>query len=57
MALRPSETLQARIGVLLDKSRNEGLSVSEEQEWERYQYLEHLIRMAKAKAHQKMKAV
>ena len=51
LALRPSEALQARLSVLLEKNRTEGLTPEEEQEWERYQYLEHLIRIAKAKAH------
>jgi len=50
LALRPSEALQVRIETLLKKSRAEGLTASEEQDWERYQYLEHLVRIAKAKA-------
>ena len=56
LALHPSEALQARIEVLLEKNRTEGLSPVEEREWDRYQYLEHLIRIAKARAHQKLKA-
>ena len=56
LALRPSEALQARLSVLLEKNRTEGLTPEEEQEWERYQYLEHLIRIAKAKAHLLLKA-
>ncbi len=56
LALRPSSALQERINTLLGKNRNEGLSVAEEQEWEQYQYLEHLVRIAKAKAHLKLKA-
>ncbi len=32
------------------KNRKEGLTETEEQEWEQYQYLEHLVRIAKAKA-------
>ena len=48
--LRPSETLQARISQLLEKNRENGLTPQEEIEWEHYQYLEHLVRMAKAKA-------
>ena len=56
LALRPSEALQARITILLEKNRTEGLSPAEEHEWDRYQYLEHLIRIAKAAAHQKLKA-
>jgi hypothetical protein len=48
--LHPSEKLQARIDMLLEKNRNEGLSPAEEQEWSQYEYLEHLVRIAKAKA-------
>ncbi|MBI1927821.1 hypothetical protein HYR99_26730 [Candidatus Poribacteria bacterium] len=51
LALRPSEALQARISALLEKNRTDGLTPEEEQEWEGYQYLEHLVRLAKAKAH------
>jgi hypothetical protein len=46
LALRPSEALQGQILELLEK----GLSAAEEQVWQSYQYLEHLVRMAKAKA-------
>jgi hypothetical protein len=54
LALRPSTDLQARIGALLEKNRNTGLTLREEQEWEQYQYLEHLVRLAKAKAYAKL---
>jgi hypothetical protein len=55
LALRPSERLQERIDELLEKSRAGGLSDSEEAELERYEYLEHLVRMAKASAQIKMR--
>jgi hypothetical protein len=55
LALRPSETLQSRISALLEKNRTEGLSPAEEQEWTQYEYLEHIVRMAKAKAALKLK--
>lgn len=54
LALRPSEQLQQRIDELVEKSRAGGLTDPEEAEWERYEYLEHLVRMAKAKAQQKV---
>ena len=50
LALHPSEALQERINALLEKSRTQGLAPDEEQDWERYQYLEHLVRIAKAQA-------
>ena len=51
VALRPSAALQARLDTLLEKNRTEGLSPAEEREWEQYQYVEHVIRLAKARAH------
>ncbi len=53
--LRPSEYLQSRISQLLEKNRTKGLTETEEQEWEQYQYLEHLVRIAKAKAMLKLR--
>jgi|HubBroStandDraft_6_1064221.scaffolds.fasta_scaffold61448_3 hypothetical protein len=52
--LRPSAWLSARIADLLEINRTEGLSPEEEDEWEQYQYLEHLVRMAKTKACSKL---
>lgn len=54
-ALRPSEELQKRVSTLLEKNRAGGLSPAEEQEWAQYEYLEHVVRMAKAKAALKQK--
>lgn len=50
VVLRPSETLQAQINRLLEKNRIPGLTVEEEQTWQQYQYLEHLVRIAKTQA-------
>ena len=50
LALRPSAALQARVGALLEKNRTQGLAPNEEWEWQQYAYLEHLVRMAKARA-------
>ena len=52
--LHPSKTLQDRISSLLEKNRTMGLTPEENQEWEQYQYLEHLVRIAKAKAFLKL---
>ena len=38
------------IEALLAKNRNGGLSEAEQLEWQQYQYLEHLVRIAKAQA-------
>ena len=56
LALRPSKAFQDRVSALLAKNRSEGLSSEEEREWEQYQYLEHLVRMAKARAKIKLSA-
>ncbi|MGF1542361.1 MAG: hypothetical protein ACFCU5_18280 [Pleurocapsa sp.] len=55
IALRPSQELQTQISGLLEKHRNQGLTDTETRIWEKYQYLEHLIRKAKAKAYSKLK--
>jgi hypothetical protein len=55
LALHPSKNLQDRISNLLKKNRTVGLTSAEQREWEQYQYLEHLVRVAKAKAYLKLK--
>jgi hypothetical protein len=55
IALRPSPALQSQISELLEKSRTVGLNSTEKQLWESYQYLEHIVRMAKARALVKLK--
>ena len=50
LALRPSKDLQEQIDVLLENNRNFGLTPEEEQLWYQYEKLEHLVRVAKAKA-------
>lgn len=55
IALHPSESLQAHISTLLEKNRTKGLTPAEEQQWQGYQYLEHIVRMAKARAFLKLK--
>lgn len=50
LALRPSPALEARVKELLEKGREGGLSAAEQDEWGRYEYIEHLVRLAKAKA-------
>jgi len=56
LQLRPSERLQHRIEELLEKSRAGELTLQDEQEWERFQYLEHLVRMAKTAAQLKLRS-
>jgi hypothetical protein len=56
LRLRPSKALQARIHTLLEKNRTERLTPAEEHEWAQYEVLEHVVRLAKAKASLKIKA-
>jgi len=53
--LRPAPELQQRIDALLEKSRAGSLNSTEEAEWDRYEYIEHLIRVAKASAQAKLR--
>ena len=53
LKLRPSDTLRFRMDELLEKNRTGGLAPEEDQEWSRYEYLEHLVLIAKA--HLKLK--
>lgn len=55
LALQPAEALQTRVNALVEKNQIEGLTAAEEQEWQQYEYLEHLIRVAKLKARLKSK--
>jgi hypothetical protein len=57
LALRPSAALQEKIEHLLKKNQNGDLSADEQRNWTRYQYVEHLVRMAKARAALKLKPV
>jgi hypothetical protein len=55
LALRPSADLQDQIESLLEKNRTGSLSENEQRAWEHYQYVEHLVRLAKARAALKLK--
>ena len=56
LALRPSPELQARISELLAKNREQCLTSEEAAEWQCYEWVEHLVRMAKAHATARLKA-
>jgi hypothetical protein len=56
LSLRPSATLQERIETLLEKNRTTGLLPEETREWEQYEYLEHIVRLAKAQAALKLQS-
>jgi hypothetical protein len=50
LSLRPSPEVQGRIEELLKKKRDGRLCAEEQKEWDQYQYVEHLVRLAKAQA-------
>lgn len=50
LAMRPSAELSQRIDELLEKNRTVGLSVDEQSWWKQFAYVEHLVRIAKARA-------
>jgi hypothetical protein len=52
--LRPSPRLSARVAEMVEKSRAGEMTPLDQEDWERYEYLEHLVRMAKAAAQLKL---
>lgn len=50
IAFKPSETLQNRVSDLLFKNRTENLNSEEKSELDNYMLLEHIMRLAKARA-------
>ena len=55
LALRPSRELSERVAELLKKNREAGLTPAELEEWDRYEYLEHLVRLAKNAARRRLR--
>lgn len=51
---KASPKAQQRVTLLLQKNQKEGLTVEEDAEMARYMTLEHIIRLAKSKALQKI---
>ena len=50
IAFSPSAATQSRVSELLQKEKNEGLTSEEKSEFDHYMMIEHLMRLAKAKA-------
>lgn len=51
IAFRPSEEGKARVADLIFREKTEGLSAEEKSELDHYLQIEHLMRLAKARAH------
>ncbi len=54
LAIQPSTDLQVRVDELLGRAQADVLNAAEAAELERYLFLEHLVRMAKAHALQRL---
>lgn len=52
IGFHPSVDAKARVAVLVEREKTEGLSSEEQSELDHYTQLEHLMRMAKARARQ-----
>ena len=50
VAFRPSDAARARVADLIRREKSEGLSPDETSELDHYLQLEHLMRLAKARA-------
>jgi arsenate reductase-like glutaredoxin family protein len=55
LALRHTPPLLERLAALLEKNRTVGFSPDDQREWDKYEYVEHLVRLAKANAARKLK--
>lgn len=51
IAFRPSEDAKARVADLIFREKTEGLPDDEKSELDHYLQIEHLMRLAKARAH------
>jgi methylase of polypeptide subunit release factors len=52
IAFQPSEAAKERVAELIFREKNMALSMEEKAELDRYMVLEHLLRLAKVRAHQ-----
>lgn len=52
IAFQPSDTVKERVTDLIHREKTTGLSPDEKSELEHYMQLEHLMRLAKARARQ-----
>jgi hypothetical protein len=57
IAFKPSPNLVERVEILLEKKRKDELTENDKSELERYMILEHIMRMAKARAKQRLTAI
>lgn len=51
ISFRPSEGTKARVADLIAREKTDGLAEDEKSELDNYLHIEHLMRLAKARAH------
>jgi hypothetical protein len=51
LVFKPSEEVKQRVSDLIEREKNDGLNQDETTELDYYMKIEHLMRMAKIKAH------
>jgi hypothetical protein len=56
IAFRPSQEAKERVADLVDREKTTGLTPEEKAELDHYVEIEHLMRMAKARAYQLLKS-
>jgi hypothetical protein len=56
LELKPSDAVQSRVELLMDKKKNNTLNSDEQYELDRYMALEHLIALAKVQARKRLAA-
>ena len=56
LAFRPSESMKSNAEILLEKKRNDLISEEESHELEQLMMVEHIMRLAKARARQRLAA-
>jgi hypothetical protein len=56
IAFRPSDALQERVRLLLDRQKNESLTAEENDELDEFARMNHFMSMLKIKAHKKLAA-
>jgi hypothetical protein len=54
IAFQPSEETRARVWELIRREKNEGLTADEKLELDHFGHLEHIFRVAKARAHARL---
>ncbi|MBC8141431.1 MAG: hypothetical protein H7Y38_08310 [Armatimonadetes bacterium] len=56
VAFAPSEQTRARVWELVAREKNEGLTADEKTELDHFAHLEHIFRVAKARAYERLHA-